>query len=121
MVDKGFDGLSWEPEKDKEYSIWCNPPYSIQLKPLFIKKCYELSLLPNVKSVVLLIPAATETELFHNLIIPNCDVRLIYKRIRFMGVNTSGEYVTNKTGQSGSMICIFNRESGITTYRLGSN
>lgn len=120
MLDKGFNGLTWQPEDNKEYSIWCNPPYSIQLKPLFIKKCYELSLLPNVKNVVLLIPSATETQLFHKLIVPNCEVRLIYKRIRFMGVNTLGKYVTNKTGQSGSMICIFNRRSLIIPYKLNS-
>lgn len=118
MTDKGFNGIEWKPREDQEYSIWCNPPYDIKLKPLFIKKCYELSLLPNVKNVVLLIPSATETNLFHEVIVPNCEVRLIHKRVRFMGINTVGEYVTNKTGQSGSMICIFGKQSLITTYKL---
>ena len=120
MSDKGFNGLDWIPDKNKEYSIWCNPPYSISVKPKFIKKCYELSLLPNVKNVVLLIPSATETDLFHNLIVPNCEVRLIHKRIRFMGINTVGEYVTNKTGQSGSMICVFNKVPSIIPYKLNN-
>ena len=41
MADKGGCGISWVPDSNKEYSVWCNPPYSIQLKPLFIKKCYD--------------------------------------------------------------------------------
>ncbi len=119
MIDYGLDGLKFNPGKDHYgYSIWCNPPYDISTKPKFIKKCYELSKLPNVKNVVLLIPAATETELFHKLIVPNCEVRLIHKRVRFMGINTKGKYVTDKTGQSGSMICIFNRLPIIKPYEL---
>lgn len=114
MIDKGKDGLKWTPSYNKKYfnksyRIWCNPPYSIQLKPKFIEKCYELSKLPNVSEVVMLIPSTTETKQFHEIMIPNCEIRFIHKRVRFKGVNTKGVYVTNKTGQSGSMVVIFNK------------
>ena len=118
MVDKGNNCLEFSPDDREEYSIWCNPPYKRKLKEAFAKKCCELSLLPNVKNVVLLIPSATETDLFHELLVPNCEIRLLHKRVNFMGVNTKGEYVTNKTGQSGSMICIFSRQSLIIPYKL---
>ena len=117
FFDKGINGLEWTPDPNKEYRVWCNPPYSQKLKPLFIEKCYELSKLPNVKEVVLLIPSATETEQFHNLIVPNAEVRFIYKRVRFKGINTKGEYVTNKTGQSGSMLVIFKRASKLGVFK----
>ena len=118
MVDRGLNGLEFSPDDRKEYSIWCNPPYKAKPKEDFAKKCYELSLLPNIKNVVLLIPSATETKLFHNLLVPNCEIRLLYKRVRFMGVNTKGKYVIDKTGQSGSMICVFSRQSLIISYKL---
>jgi hypothetical protein len=31
------------------------------------------------------------------------------KERQFKGYNSKGEYVTNKTGQSGSMLCIFDK------------
>lgn len=110
MFDKGIDGLDWIPDFNKKYRIWCNPPYSIQLKPKFIERCWALSKLHNVEEVVMLIPSATETKLFHEIMVKECEVRFIHKRVRFKGVNTKGEYVTNKTGQSGSMVVIFNRK-----------
>ncbi len=118
MADRGLNGLEFSPDDRKEYSIWCNPPYKAKPKEAFAKKCYELSLLPNVKNVVLLIPAATETNMFHDLLIPNCEIRLLRKRVKFMGVNTKGVYVTDKSGQSGSMICIFSKNPLIIPYNL---
>lgn len=118
FFDKGINGLEWTPEENKDYRIWCNPPYKTKLKAAFIEKCYELSKLDNVKEVVLLIPAATETKLFHEIMAPNAEIRFIHKRVRFMGINTAGEYVTNKTGQSGSMLVIFKKNPKMRTYEL---
>ncbi len=118
MVNKDNDGLTWMPDDRKEYSIWCNPPYDRKLKEKFIIRCLELSLLPNVKNVVMLLPNSTETKLFHDLLVPNCEIRLLYKRVKFMGTNTEGKYVTNKTGQGGSMVCIFSRQSLIIPHKL---
>lgn len=84
---------------------FCNPPYTVKEKTNFVNKCYEES--KKGKIVVLLIPASTETQIFHNIIYPNAKVFLIEKRVKFMGINTKLEYVTDKTGQSGSALCIF--------------
>ena len=87
-------------------SNFVNPPYNRKLKEAFIKKALEES--KKGKTCVLLIPASTETKIFHEVILPNAaDIRFIYKRVRFAGVNTKGEYVTNKTGLTGSMIVVF--------------
>lgn len=66
----------------------------------------------------MLIPASTETKIFHETIVPNAEVQLIKGRIKFKGTNTKGEYVTNKTGQSGSMIIIFGRTPIIKTIDI---
>ena len=95
------DGLSisW---KDVNY---INPPYNITDKPKFIKKAFEE--FKKGKTCIILVPATTETKWFHELVVPYAEVRLIKGRVRFKGYNSKGEYVTNKTGQSGSMLIIF--------------
>jgi len=101
------DALNYDPH-EAGLNIWCNPPYSFPIKDKIIKKCYELSLHDHVNVVVMLIPAATETRAFHDIIWKYADeIRLIDTRIRFKGYNTKGEYVENATGQSGSMIVVF--------------
>ena len=87
---------------------YINPPYSFPLKDLFIKKAYEESL--KGKLCVMLIPNATETKTFHEIIVPNAEVRFITPRVRFKGINTKGEYVTNKTGMGGSILVIFGKD-----------
>lgn len=84
---------------------FCNPPYTPKEKVAFVNKCYEES--KKWKIVVLLIPAATETQIFHKVIYPNSKVFLLEKRVKFMWHNTKWEYVTDKTGQSWSALCVF--------------
>ena len=57
---------------------------------------------------MLLLPSATGTKQFHELILPNAEIRFIKGRVAFKGVNTKGEYVTTKKGKHDSMIVIFN-------------
>jgi len=98
---------------------YINPPYSpAKLKEAFIKRAYEES--KKGKLCVMLIPASTETKIFHEVIIPNAKVILIKKRVQFKGHNSKGEYVTNKSGQSGSMFVIFGKDysPAITTIDL---
>lgn len=97
-----FDGLSIE-WKERNF---INPPYSLKLKAAFVEKALEES--RKEKLCVLLLPVSTSTDLFHKVIKPNAnDIRFVYKRIKFLGVNTKGEYVTNKTPMHDSMIVIF--------------
>lgn len=83
-----------------------NPPYSRKLKEAFVKKAIEESKLG--KKCVMLLPVSTSTVLFHKHILPNKkEIRFLFKRVKFCGYNTFGEYVTNIPGMHDSMIVIF--------------
>ncbi len=83
-----------------------NPPYSRKLKEAFVEKAVIEKL--KGKTSVLLLPVSTSTALFHDVIKPNAsEIRFVRGRIRFEGVNTKGEYVTDKTPMHDSMIVIF--------------
>ena len=74
----------------------------------FIKKSYEEW--QKGKTVVLLIPAAVDTDDFHDYIYPYAELRFPRGRIAFEGLNAKGEYVTTRKGMHASMICIFRKE-----------
>ena len=102
-LNANFDGLSKENKwADVNY---INPPYERKLKEQFIIRAYQES--KNNKICIMLLPASTDTKIFHDIIVPNAEIRLIRGRIKFKGYNTKGIYVTGKSGQTGSMICIF--------------
>lgn len=82
-----------------------NPPYNRVDKPRFIKKGFEEW--KKGKTVVLLIPAATGTKQFHELMLPNAEIRFLKGRVAFKGINTKGEYSTKNKGKHDSMIVIF--------------
>lgn len=74
---------------------YINPPYSRSLKEKFVIKAIEES--KKGKLCVMLLPVSTSTKLFHDHILPNAkEIRFVKGRIKFLGVNTKGEYVTNK-------------------------
>jgi|TARA_R110002020_G_scaffold242827_1_gene456297 hypothetical protein len=86
-----------------------NPPYSRKLKEAFVLKAIEES--KKGKLCVMLLPVSTSTKLFHHHILPNQkEIRFVYKRIKFKGVNTFGEYVEDKAGMHDSMVIIFKNE-----------
>jgi hypothetical protein len=87
--------------KERNY---VNPPYNITDKPKFVKKAFEE--FKKWKTSILLIPATTEVQWFHQYIVPYAWIFFIKWRVKFKGFNSKWEYVTNKTWQSGSMICI---------------
>ena len=73
------DGLkqNWQGE-----TVFCNPPYGRAIKD-WVKKCYEESLKPNTK-VVMLIPARTDTNYFHQYIYHKAkEIRFIKGRLKF--------------------------------------
>lgn len=87
-------------------SNYINPPYSRDLKEKFVIKAIEES--NKGKLCVMLLPVSTSTKLFHNHILPNAkEIRFIKGRIKFLGTNTKGEYVTNKAPMHDSMIVVF--------------
>jgi len=83
-----------------------NPPYSRKLKEAFVLRAIEES--KKGKKCILLLPVSTSTKLFHNYILPNKkEIRFLFKRIKFIGVNTFGEKVSDKCGMHDSMIVVF--------------
>ena len=108
------NGLNYIPSKtlnEDKLNIWCNPPYSQPLKDQFIEKCSELIKNLCVCVCVMLLPASTDVKSFHEYIYnkPNVEIRFLKGRVKFKGVNTKGEYVTNKCGMTGSMVVIFRK------------
>lgn len=77
-IHSSFDGLTMSWSK----SNFINPPYNRIDKPKFIKKAYDEWMLG--KTCVLLIPSATGTSQFHDLILPNAEVRFHRGRICFV-------------------------------------
>jgi len=98
-----FDGLSIGWGK----SNFINPPYNRTDKPKFIQKSYEEY--KKGKTCVMLIPAATGTIQFHEIIIPNAHVIFLKGRVAFKGYNSKGEYTTTGKGKHDSMIVIFDK------------
>lgn len=104
-----FDVIT--PEKDGLLIEWgqrnfINPPYSRKLKEAFVMKAIEES--KKGKLCVMLLPVSTSTKLFHNHIKSNAkEIRFLRGRVKFEGINTFGEKVTNKVGMHDSMVVIF--------------
>lgn len=100
-----WDGLEidWEGK-----SAFVNPPYSRKLKEAFIRKAFEES--KKGCLVVMLLPVSTSTKIFHEIIYPNAEIRFLKGRVKFEGVNTKGERVSNKAGMHDSMLCIFSNK-----------
>lgn len=87
------DGLtkSWEGEV-----AWCNPPYSRSTKKKkgqadWIKKAYEESKKPNT-TIVMLLPARTDTVAFHEYIYNKAEIRFIKGRLKFVGAQSSAPF-----------------------------
>ncbi|MCK4621274.1 MAG: hypothetical protein KAT62_03565 [Desulfuromonadales bacterium] len=98
------------PEQDGLLIDWgqrnfINPPYSRKLKEAFVKRAVEYA--HNGRLCVMLLPVSTSTVLFHEWIKPNAkEIRFLRGRVKFEGVNTFGERVTNKAGMHDSMIVV---------------
>lgn len=86
--------FSWEDEV-----VFCNPPYS-DIKRWCEKCCYEY--LSNNITIVLLIPARTDTQYFHEYILPYCELRFIKGRLKFGGSKNSAPFP--------SILCIYKKK-----------
>jgi hypothetical protein len=96
-----FDGLTIGWGK----SNFINPPYNRVDKPKFIQRAYEEW--KKGKTCVLLIPAATDSRQFHELMLPNAEIRFLKGRVAFKGVNTKGIYTEKNKGKHASMVVVF--------------
>lgn len=108
-----FDPCPYKHDKSKWNGLdiewkernFINPPYSRKDKELFIRKAFDKS--KKGKLCVMLLPVSISTIIFHDIIYPNAELRLIRGRLKFIGLNTKGEKVSTKTGMHNSMIVIF--------------
>ena len=99
--DADFNGLEIEWKQNN----FINPQYDQQ--KLWVKKAYEESLKNNGKwslknkICVLLLPARTDTKIFHEIILPfSKEIRFIKGRLKFQQYKNSAPFP--------SMIVIFN-------------
>jgi hypothetical protein len=86
-------------------SNFVNPPYNRKDKEAFVRKGIQEA--ARGKRVVLLLPVSTSTALFHDYIKPNAkEIRFVRGRVRFTGINTKGELVSDKPPMHDSMIVV---------------
>lgn len=71
-----IDGLSQDWSVD---TVWCNPPYGRKIGE-WIKKAAE-----STSTVVMLLPARTDTKWFHEYIYNKSEIRFVKGRLKFGG------------------------------------
>lgn len=82
------DGLrqDWQGE-----TVFCNPPYGRAIRN-WVKKCYEESKKPET-TVVMLIPARTDTSYFHDFIYQKArEIRFVRGRLKFGNAKNSAPF-----------------------------
>jgi len=102
-----FDPCPLYAENDSLKVSWgernyVNPPYERFTKEAFIKKSIIES--KKKKLCVMLIPVSTSTSIFHKHILPNAsEIRFLFRRVKFIGYNTKGEFVDQNVPRVSSM------------------
>ena len=76
---------------------WCNPPYGREIGK-WVEKAYTASTLGA--TVVMLLPARTDTKWFHEYIYNKAEIRFIKGRLKFGNSKTAAPFP--------SMVVIFN-------------
>lgn len=89
---KEQDGLSQEWNG----IVWCNPPYGRSIG-MWVKKAYE-----SKATVVLLVPARTDTKWFHDYVLGKAEVRFVKGRLKFGGCKNSAPFP--------SMLVVYRKE-----------
>lgn len=77
-------------------TVWCNPPYGKGIIQWVKKACAETQ---NGVTTVMLLPARTDTQWFHDYVLPSAEMRFIRGRLKFGG----GKY----RAPFPSIVCIF--------------
>ena len=79
------------PEQDglkQEWTgvCWCNPPYGRQIGKWVEKEA------KSDATVVMLLPARTDTKWFHDWILPYAEIRFVRGRLKFGGAENSAPF-----------------------------
>ena len=84
----------WTEEDDAliqrwEGVVWCNPPYG-RVVGDFVKKGFEEA--QKGATVVMLLPARTDTRWWHDWVMRAAEIRLVRGRLRFVGAKSSAPF-----------------------------
>ena len=60
--------------------VFCNPPYGRSETKKWVKKCSESKCI-----AVMILPARTDTNVFHDLILNKAEIRFVRGRLNFGG------------------------------------
>ena len=97
--------VSWQPWLEKG-NIWLNPPYSRGLQKKFVEKAANESTTLDTRPaitkhfVVCLLPARTDTKIFHEIIKPySSSIEFLKGRVKFVGAEHGAPFP--------SLICVF--------------
>lgn len=82
---KEQDGLL----QDWDGVVWCNPPYGKEIGK-WVEKAYKSY--KDGSTVVMLLPARTDTKWFHNYIYGKAEIRFIRGRLKFGGSKNSAPF-----------------------------
>lgn len=81
-------------------TVWCNPPYGREVGK-WVCHAYWQSVIAK-STVVMLLPARTDTKWFHDYILGKAEIRFIRGRLKFGGSKNSAPFP--------SMVVIFRGE-----------
>lgn len=84
---KEQDGLS---QSWRDATCWCNPPYGREVGK-WVQKAY-ISSKNEGSTVVMLLPARTDTKWFHEYIYNQSEIRFIKGRLKFGGSTNSAPF-----------------------------
>lgn len=102
--DREQDGLKmpWSG-----YVVWCNPPYGKEIGK-WVKAAY-LEHIAHGTTIVMLLPARTDTIWFHKYVLGQAAIRFLQGRLKFGDSKNSAPFP--------SMLAIYDDKS----YKLGIN
>lgn len=81
-------------------TVWCNPPYGRTIGA-WVEKAYKSYREGDADTVVMLLPARTDTKWFHTYIYGIAEIKFIKGRLKFGDAKSSAPFP--------SMVVIFNR------------
>ena len=79
--------------------VWCNPPYGREIGK-WVRKAYIENKLGA--TVVMLLPARTDTKWFHNYIYHHAEIRFVQGRLKFGNSKNNAPFP--------SMVAVFRQE-----------
>jgi len=93
--------------------VYCNPPYSRGETDQWVDKALIEVACENARAVIMLLNATTDRVWFHKLWYWGCHVCFLYKRVRFVCVNSSGVLEKGSTPTHGNVLVLISKELGI--------